>query len=196
MTHIHPLEIQPKNGGRFGWFADQNKDNPTTPFVVYNRDGRRVVIPAGEYSWWQNAVEYFYDPSAAVTGSIRYRIGNFYDGDFNAFELTSDFRFSSRLTASLGWTRQDINLPGGAFVNNLVPFKASYSFTTLTSLSALVQYNSQTAQYTSNVRLAMLNRSGTGLFVVYNDRRDTLSSTSQDTLGRSFIVKYTRLFDF
>jgi hypothetical protein len=77
-----------------------------------------------------------------------------------------------------------------------VPFKASYSFTTLASLSALVQYNSQTALFSSNVRLALLNRSGTGLFVVYNDRRDTLSSTAQETLGRSFIVKYTRLIDF
>jgi hypothetical protein len=44
--------------------------------------------------------------------------------------------------------------------------------------------------------LALLNRSGTGLFVVYNDRRDVLSSTSYETVGRSFVVKYTRLFDF
>jgi hypothetical protein len=35
-----------------------------------------------------------------------------------------------------------------------------------------------------------------GLFVVYNDRRDTLPSTSIETLGRSFVVKYTRLIDF
>jgi hypothetical protein len=74
--------------------------------------------------------------------------------------------------------------------------KASYSFTNLASISALVQYNGQTAQYSSNIRLALLNRSGTGLFVVYNDRRDLLSSTSYDTVGRSFVVKYTRLFDF
>ena len=55
-----------------------------------------------------------------------------------------------------------------------MPIKASYSFTTLTNLSALVQYNGQTGQFSSNIRLALLNRSGTGLFVVYNDRRDTL----------------------
>jgi hypothetical protein len=42
----------------------------------------------------------------------------------------------------------------------------------------------------------MLNRSGTGLFVVFNDRRDLLSSTVAETLGRSFVVKYTRLVDF
>ena len=77
-----------------------------------------------------------------------------------------------------------------------MPVKANYSFTTLANLSALVQYNGQTGQFSSNVRLALLNRSGTGLFVVYNDRRDVLSSTPIETLGRSFVVKYTRLFDF
>lgn len=195
-THIHPFEIQPMRGGRFGWFADQNKDNPLQPFTVYNRDGNRVVIPAGQYTWWQNAFEYFHDPSAAVTGGIRYRIGNYFDGDFNALELTSDYRFTARFTASVGWTRQDVDLPYGSFVTHLIPVKASYSFTNLASLSALVQYNGQTGVYSSNIRLALLNRSGTGLFVVYNDRRDVLDSTSYDTVGRSFVVKYTRLIDF
>jgi hypothetical protein len=131
-----------------------------------------------------------------VTGTIRVRIGDYYDGDFKSIELTSDYRLSSRMTASLGWTRQDIDLPVGAFVTDLVPVKASYAFTTLASLSALLQYNGQTAQFSSNIRLALLNRSGTGLFVVYNDRRDTTRFTPVELLGRSFVVKYTRLFDF
>ncbi|MCA1584278.1 MAG: carbohydrate binding family 9 domain-containing protein [Acidobacteria bacterium] len=196
MMHVHPLEIQPARGGRFGWFFDRNQDNPLVPFVVYNRDGKRVAVPAGQYTWYQNAFEYFHDPSARVSGTIRARVGNFYDGDFNSVEITSDYRISSRMIASLGWTRQDIDLPTGSFVTNLVPMKASYAFTTLASLSALVQYNGQTAQFSANIRLALLNRSGTGLFIVYNDRRDTTSFTPDETLGRSFVVKYTRLFDF
>ena len=31
---------------------------------------------------------------------------------------------------------------------------------------------------------------------VYNDRRETTSFDPHDVLGRSFIVKYTRLVDF
>ena len=61
---------------------------------------------------------------------------------------------------------------------------------------ALVQYNNQTSLVTTNIRLALLNRSGTGLFVVLNDRRDTTDFNPATTLGRSFIVKYTRLLDF
>ena len=77
-----------------------------------------------------------------------------------------------------------------------MPVKVSYSFTTSASIQALVQYNNQSSLVSSNVRLALLNRSGTGLFVVYNERRDTGSFDLHDVLGRSFIVKYTRLVDF
>jgi len=194
--HIHAFEIQPKQGGRFGWFANYNKDNPTTPFTVYNRDGRRVMIPAGEYDWWQNTLEYLHNPSSRVTANVRYFFGNYYDGDFQSLEISSDYRITPKMTTSVGWTRQDVDLPAGSFVNHLVPIKANYSFTTLTNLSALLQYNGQTGQFSSNVRFAWLNRSGTGLFVVFNDRRDLLSSTALETLGRSFVVKYTRLVDF
>jgi hypothetical protein len=194
--HIHPFEIQPRQGGRFGWFFDYVKDAPLRPFTVYNRDGRRVVIPAGIYGWGQNAFEYFHNPASRVTATIRYRFGHYYVGDFQGFDINSDYRITPKITASLGWTRQDIDLPYGNFVNDLVPIKASFSLTTLTNLSALLQYNGQTGQFSSNVRLAWLNRSGTGLFVVFNDRRDLLSSTSVETLGRSFVVKYTRLVDF
>lgn len=197
-SHVHLFEIQPMRGGRFGWFFDVNKDNPLAPFQVYNRDGKRVVIPVGEYTWTQHAFEYFHDPSAAVTGTFRYRVGEYYNGDFNAIEVTSDFRFTARVTASVGWTRQDISLPGPgrSFVANLVPIKTTIAFTNLASLSLLAQYNGQSGQYSANARLALLNRSGTGLFIVYNDRRDVLDSTSYDTVGRSLVVKYTRLFDF
>jgi hypothetical protein len=194
--HVHPFEIQPAQGGRFGWFFDRTQDNPLTPFTVYNRDGRRVAIAPGEYTWIQHAFEYLHDPSARVTGTVRARVGRLYDGDFKSVEISSDYRLSSRMTTSLGWTRQDVDLPAGSFVANLVPIKASYAFTTLASVAALLQYNGQTAQFSSNVRLALLNRSGTGLFVVYNDRRDTTSFAPVEVLGRSFVVKYTRLFDF
>jgi hypothetical protein len=195
-VHLHPIEIQPAQGGRFGWYMDYASDAPLVPFTVYNRDGRRVSIPGGRYEWWQQVYEYLHDPSAVVSGTARFRKGQYYDGDFTGFELAADTRVGSRFIASLGWTRQDIDLPGGSFVADLIPVKASYAFTTRANLQALVQYNGQTAQFSSNVRLALLDQAGTGFFIVYNDRRDTTTFTPLDTLGRSFVIKYTRQIDF
>jgi hypothetical protein len=196
VLHIHPFEIQPAHGGRFGWFMDRSQDRPTKAFTVYDRDGRKVAIPPGLYTWWQNAVEYLHNPSAPVSVNGRLRLGHYYNGDFTSIEFTNEYRLTTTVTASVGWTRQHATLPAGEFVTYLFPVKGNYSFTPRASLSALLQYNGQTAEFSSNIRLALLTRSGTGLFVVYNDQRDLTDYTSLDTLGRSFIVKFTRLIDF
>lgn len=193
--HIHPLEILPARGGRFGWFMDRVQDRPTSPFTVYDRDGRKVSIAPALYTWWQNGFEYLHNPSAPVTFNTRIRVGRYYNGDFNSVELTNEYKFNAQTTFGLGWTRQHARLPAGDFITYLWPVRATYAFSPLRSLSALVQYNSQTAQFSSNIRLALLRRSGTGLFVVYNHRRDFTDYTSLETLGRSFVVKFTRLFD-
>ena len=195
-THMHFFEIQPAQGGRFGTYVEREQDRPIVPFTVFNAGGRRVVIPPGLYTWYHVANEYIHNPSAPVSGSIRHRIGNFFDGDVHAIELDLNTRIGSRFIAGIGYTRQNITLPGGSFHTDLVPMKLSYAFTTLASVQALIQYNNQSSLVSSNIRLALLNRSGTGLFVVYNDRRDTTTFNPYETLGRSFVVKYTRLFDW
>jgi Domain of unknown function (DUF5916)/Carbohydrate family 9 binding domain-like len=195
-AHMHFFEIQPANGGRFGTYVDRQQDQPLRPFVVFDAGGNRVTIPPGRYTWHQFVADYISNPSAVVSGMVRYRTGGFYDGEYRAFELQQNVRVGSRFTASAGWVRQLVDLGYGKFTADLVPLKASYSFTTLASLQALVQYNNQTAQLSSNIRLALLNRSGTGLFVVFNDRRETTTYDPREMLGRSFIAKYTRLLDF
>jgi len=130
-----------------------------------------------------------------VSTTLRWRHGGFYDGDFDAYETSLSMRAGTRFVSSVGWTRQNVALPSGNFHTDLVPVKLSYAFTTLASVQALVQYNNQASLLSSNIRVALLNRSGTGLFVVFNDRRDTTDFNPYETLGRSFIVKYTRLFD-
>jgi hypothetical protein len=194
--HYHWFEVQPSQGGRFGHYVERMQDRPVVPFPVFNAGGRRVTIAPGLYTWWNSVFEYRHNPSAPVSANVALRHGSFYDGDMIGFESDVSTRLGSRFLGSVGWNRQNIDLPGGSFHTDLIPVKLSYAFTTLASIQALVQYNNQSTLISSNIRLALLNRSGTGLFVVYNDRRDTTTFNPYETLGRSFIVKYTRLFDF
>ena len=195
--HWHVFEIQPRQGGRIAYIMDFQQDRPRRPFTVYQDvTGRRVVIPPGEYASVNGGLEYDSDPSAPVNLSLRTKNGIFYGGKHYGWEVLVGVRMGARLISSAGWNRDDIKLPVGGFKNDLVPMNISYSFTSLASVLGLIQYNRQTSTLSSNIRLALLNRSGTGLFVVYNDRRDTSDFTSEELLGRSFIVKYTRLVDF
>lgn len=195
--HYHPFEIQPAVGGRFGIQVDRDDDKPVRPFTVYNgADGNRVVIPPGYYRYWVWNAQYYSDPSAPFNFQFAYKWGGFYDGDQRGIISTVGVRVGSRFSGSVGFNVDDIDLPYGSFVNKLVPIRVGYSFTPLTTIQGLIQYNSQTSQLSSNIRFALLNRSGTGLFLVYNDRRDVIDYTADEILGRSFIVKYTRLFNF
>ena len=204
--HYHFLEIQPRSGGRWGARVDREQDRPIVPFAIYNgANGKRVVIPPGFYSWHYWSLEYFSNPAAPFNFSVGADLGLLLRRRLDADRpSTSKVGSATRFTATVGYTQADVDLPYGNFVTKLVPVKVSYSFTPLATLAALVQYNTQTSSVNSNIRLALLNRSGTGLFVVYNDQRDTSPETrsfrgldlENALLGRSFIVKYTRLFDF
>jgi hypothetical protein len=195
--HWHFFDIQTRPGARFGYLFESGQDRPRRPFTIYQDvTGRRVVIPAGEYAWLRGTFEGHTNLSAPIYALLWHRVGSYYDGDYHGWDLTVGLRAGAQLLSEIGWKRDDITLPGGRFRNDLVPMKVSYAFTSLASLQGLIQYNKQASTVSSNIRLALLNRSGTGFFLVYNDRRDTSSFTPDELLGRSFIVKYTRLFDY
>jgi hypothetical protein len=195
--HWHFFDIQTLSGARFGYVILTGQDRPRLPFTIYQDvTGRRVVVPAGQYGWAWGEFEGNTNQSAPISASFVHRIGNYYDGDYHSWRVTVGLRAGARLLSELGWNRDDVTLSGGRFRNDLVPMKVSYAFTSLASLQGLIQYNKQASTVSSNLRLALLNRSGTGFFVVYNDRRDTSPFTPDELLGRSFIIKYTRLFDY
>jgi hypothetical protein len=195
--HWHFFDIIQRSGARFGYALETAQDRPQRPFTVYQDvTGRRVVIPAGEYAWMNGSFEGNTNPSAPVSVALKQQIGAFYDGHYFSWRLTIGLRAGARLLSEMEWTRDNIKLPAGSFKNDLIPVKISYAFTSLANLQGLIQYNRQASTISSNIRLALLNRSGTGLFLVYNDRRDTSAFTEDELLGRSFIVKYTRLFGY
>jgi hypothetical protein len=195
--HWHFFDIQTRTGARFGYLFETQQDRPRRDFVVYQDvTGRRVVIPTGEYAWTRGVFEGHTNLSAPLSASLLHRVGGYYDGDYHGWSLTVGMRAGARLLSEIAWNRDDITLPGGRFRNDLVPLKVSYAFTSLASIQGLLQYNRQASTFSSNIRLALLNRSGTGFFLVYNDRRDTSTFTPDELLGRSFIAKYTRLFNY
>lgn len=196
--HVHFFEVFQHNGGRFGALANYQADRPVLPFTVFTgRDGRRVTIPPGFYDWTEWAAHWASDPSGRVYFSGQLNWGGFYDGDRTQLNTELGLQVKGRFQSSVGYIRNDVNLPHGDFTTDLVRFKATYSFTTRLLLQALVQYNSQSELLAANVRFAWLSRGGNGLFLVFNENRDVYASNSHEpVLGRALIVKYTRQFDF
>ena len=196
--HVHFLDVSQQNGGRFGAQVNFQADRPVLPFTVFaGRGGERVVIPPGYYEWTEWAAHYSSDPSARVYLSSQVNWAGFYDGHRVQINTELGAQSRGRFQSSLGYIRNDVNLPYGDFVSDLLRFRANYSFTPRISLQGLVQYNSQAELLSANLRFAWLSRTGTGFFIVYNEGRDTYDQRPGEVvLGRSLIVKYTRQFDF
>ena len=102
--------------------------------------------------------------------------------------MRGTFRFGYKLETSFGYTHHNINLPEGHFKTNLLTTRFNYSFSTAMFLNALVQYNSDTQQVSSNVRFNLIHRPLSDIFVVYNERRDSVGGGLTD---RALILKVT-----
>ena len=85
-----------------------------------------------------------------------------------------------------------MDLPAGRFTSDLVGARLTYAFTPRAFLNGFFQYNSSTRQVSSNIRLNIIHRPLSDIFVVYNDVRDA----SGRSLQRAFVLKVTNLFDF
>ena len=103
-----------------------------------------------------------------------------------------NIRDEGRLTSSLRWTRNDIDLPQGRFVTNLGSLRFTYNFSTMVNASALIQYNDRTRRWSTNLRFTWQRTAATGLYVVYNDSE---MFNGLGPVNRALILKYSHLFD-
>jgi hypothetical protein len=158
------------------------------PFEVYPG----VVVPAGHYR-----SPYFFgqantDRRKWIALAMSWNVGGFLSGDQVSLSPTLTIRQGGRLTSSLRWTRNDIDLPQGSFVTNLATGRMTYNFSTFVNASALIQYNDRTHRWSTNLRFNWLRTAATGLYVVYND---TEAMNGLGPVSRAFIVKYAHMLD-
>ena len=103
-------------------------------------------------------------------------------------------RTGDTFNASLQWSRNDVDLPGGQFIANLTSAQIAYNFSPRRFVQALVQYNDAADLWSANLRVGLLGQANTGLFIVYNDTRG-LHDTIPSGGGRSLILKFSQMFD-
>ena len=153
-----------------------------------------VVVPVGVYDHHEAQLTYETNRGAPVSLEIRARFGGFFGGDRVTVGPTLNMRSGDVFIASLAWSRNDVDLPGGSFVANLTSAQVAVNFSPRRFVQALVQYNDSADLWSVNLRVGLLGQANTGLFLVYNDTRglgDTIASGG----GRSLILKFSRLFE-
>ena len=162
------------------------------PFEIYPG----VVVPPGSYENREAMLVLITNQGAPLSLETRWTLGGFFGGSRVSAVSTLRGRIGEAFNSSVDYSRNDVSLPEGRFVTNLLRMRLSYSFSTSIYLQALLQYNDVIDNWSTNLRFGWLQAANTGLFVVYNENR----ATERDPLGigvrdRSLTIKYSRTFD-
>jgi hypothetical protein len=163
------------------------------PFEIYPG----VVVPHGTYGHAEAQLVGRTDQGAPLSLDTRVIAGGFFGGNRASLEVGLRGRIGNSFNAYVDYERNDIDLPTGDFVTNLVRMRLSYSFTPRVYVQALLQYNDLIDNWSTNLRFGWLQAANSGFYIVYNENRDPRPRTEGGLglRGRSVIIKYSHTFD-
>jgi hypothetical protein len=160
-------------------------------FTINSR--RNIFVDPGRYEFNENFILANTNSAAPFSMNLRYGNGEFYDGYRRNYTVGGTYRMNQHLNVSLSDQINDIELGSGSFVTHLVTGRVNYYFSTKVFVNALVQYNTDTNQWSSNVRLDIIHRPLSDIYLVYNERHDSRSGV---LISRAVIAKMTYLLAF
>ena len=160
-------------------------------FVI--NSARGITVPTGRYEFNEYFALANTNAGAPLSFNVRYGSGDFYDGYKRTYVVGGTWRLNEHLNFALSDSINDIDLSTGSFVTNLVTGRINYYFSTKVFVNALVQYNTDTRQWSSNARLDIIHRPLSDIYLVYNERHDSRSGA---LISRAVIAKMTYLLAF
>jgi len=162
--------------------------NPSYEYLAQPFKISGIAVTPRDYKFNEYFILGNTDLSRRLSANGRFSTGRFYSGYKHSYLGGAAFRFNYKLTTSVQYTRNNIRLAEGRVMQNLLAARVNYGFTTTMFLNALIQYNSDTRQWSSNVRFNIIHRPLSDIFVVYNERRDSITGSLVD---RALIAKMT-----
>jgi len=154
-----------------------------------------VEVPVGRYR--ADHVAWFANTSRGrwISLGSNGMVSRFHGGHLASVGGTLDLAPSPRVALRLGFTRNDVSVPDGAFTADIASVRVSYSFSTRFTTNALVQYNSLDRQLSTNVRLNFIHRPGSDLFLVFTENRGN-DERLWNLADRGVVMKATWLVRF
>jgi hypothetical protein len=152
-----------------------------------------VWVEPGRYDFNEYFIFWNTNSAARVSLNSRYSTGTFYDGYRRAYTLGPALRLNENFNVAFNVQINDVSLSAGDFVSTLVSGRVNYNFNTKMFVNALLQYNTDSQQWSSNLRFNIIHRPLSDFFLVYNEHRDERTSALID---RALIAKITYLVAF
>ena len=183
------INLQDGSGGEMG--VDPTTENLIVPFTINRRRG--IIIPVGRYEFNDWHTSWRTNTSSPVSLNGRVDVGDFYDGSKQSYSIGAAVRLRGRLNASINESRNQIQLRAGRYTTDLIQARVEYGFSTIAFANALLQYNTDAREWTSNLRFNVIHHRLSDFFLVFNERRD---SNTGGLLDRALVAKMTYMMAF
>lgn len=174
--------------------GNHNEEDLAVPFTVRAKHG--TVVPIGRYAFADRFVAGATSRSKPFAVEGRLSEGEYYGGRRRLAQIGGSARLSAHLNGSLSITRDQIQLPSASSTTHYLTARANVGFSTRQLLNALVQYNSETRRWDTNVRFNWIHHPLSDLFVVYTQGRETPVALDAQRAVHTLTVKVTRLINF
>jgi hypothetical protein len=176
------------NGAYLNFWYNHHFERLDDPF---NLQGQATVLP-GDYTFGEWRFSFDSNPSRRIYYGAMYSPQDFFDGTRKDSMLKMGLRLSSQLSTEAQYNRNDIDLPGGAFVINLASIRVDYALSPTMTLRSLTQFNSATDQFSTSARFRYTYRPGSDIYLVYDElRRDPVGFT--EYRDRRLLLKVAHL---
>ncbi len=164
VTTLRPFVMQTSSGEELELNYISSKEVLYEDFEI--SDG--VVLATGEYSFDEYKVAIETGGHRAVSGTVRYATGDFYDGERVNIEGEIVWRPSPHFAMAGAYEYFDVELPEGNFITRLIEFRADIVFSSTLSWSNLVQYDNESEVLGFDSRVQWIPEMGRETYFVVN----------------------------
>ena len=161
---------------------------------------KKAYVPAGKYGFNQIETHLNTPKTNKFVLGLDFWGGSFYDGRRMTFGVEPSWNIGSSLQLGLKYIHNFLtfNNRNQTFSGGVAGFKALVMFTTTTSISTFIQYNSAENAVITNFRFRYNPREGNDFYIVVNEGRNTYRDIENPRLplysNRSILLKYTYTF--
>ena len=170
-----PLNVRFESGDRFEFNVQPQGERLPEPFEI----AEGVIIPVGSYDWVRYRLELDLASKRLVSGRVSWWFGPFYDGDLSQLSLRVAINPSDFINFELSGTRNDGSMPASGFVQEVLGARIRVNFSPDLQVSSLGQYQRESGEFGTNIRLRWTFHPLGDLFVVYN-------YNALDTIGQGW----------
>jgi hypothetical protein len=150
-----------------------------------------IVIPAGDYSFNSLYFSASTDDRRKLSGFVSASFGEYYEGDRQSYSAFLSLNLSKHFKIHPGFIKED--LPAGSFDANFVQTIIECALSKKAFVNALLQWNDDSEEISTNIRFNYEYRPGSDIYLVYNELRGT---SDQGVKEQAIVLKITRLWSF